>query len=125
MQLPQGIVPVPVLFQQAGYYTCNGGLHIKGNVIAKTDCNFEWESSMYHGNDWSGRKEGQPFLMQVQLHGGKYRRQGLALAWSERVRRELGSITRPEDVTLSTYYPHDPIFVGRLGPLPRFLPLYG
>ncbi len=28
---------------------------------------------MYDGNDWSGRKEGQPFFAQIQLVGGKYR----------------------------------------------------
>ena len=26
---------------------------------------------MYDSHDWAGRKEGQPFFMQVQLHGGK------------------------------------------------------
>src|SRR5262245_63115375 len=97
IHLPDGVVPVPVLFQKAGYYTCIGGFNAKGNALGKTDYNFEWDKSIYDGNDWSARKPGQPFFMQVQLHGGKHRGQGLAPAWTERVKRELGSATKPED----------------------------
>lgn len=111
IHLPNGVVPVPVLFQKAGYYTCNGGFNVKGNALAKTDYNFEWDRKMYDGNDWSGRKEGQPFFMQFQLHGGKYRGGGLAPAWTERVKRELGSATKAEDVKLPPYYPRDPVLL--------------
>ena len=44
-----------------------------GGGLGKTDYNFEWDAKMYDGNDWSGRKPGQPFFMQVQLAGGKLR----------------------------------------------------
>jgi arylsulfatase A-like enzyme len=85
--LPADIVPVPVLFQRAGYYTCIGsglpdagragkGKNAKkaaGGALGKTDYNFEWDKAIYDSHDWAGRKAGQPFFMQVQLAGGKLR----------------------------------------------------
>jgi arylsulfatase A-like enzyme len=111
IRLPNGVAPVPVLFKQAGYYTCIGGFNAKGNALGKTDYNFEWDRAMYDGNDWAGRKPGQPFFMQVQLHGGKYRGDGVNPNWPNRVRKELGSVTKPEDVTLPPYYPRDPVLL--------------
>jgi arylsulfatase A-like enzyme len=109
--LPGEVVPVPVLFKKAGYFTCIGGFNAKGTALGKTDYNFEWDRAMYDGNDWSGRKPGQPFFMQVQLHGGKYRGQGPNKNWQERVRKELGSNTKLEDVKLPPYYPRDPVIL--------------
>jgi arylsulfatase A-like enzyme len=109
--LPGDVVPIPVLFQKAGYHTCIGGFQATGNRLGKTDYNFEWDRAMYDGNDWSGRKPGQPFFMQVQLHGGKYRGQEPNAAWQNRVRKELGSNTRPADVVLPPYYPRDPVIL--------------
>ncbi len=111
IRLPEGVVPVPVLFQRAGYYTCIGGPIAAQRALGKTDYNFTWDRSMYDGNDWSGRKPGQPFFMQVQLHGGKYRGQSPNKAWESRVLRELGSNTRPESVSLPPYYPRDPVIL--------------
>lgn len=111
IHLPEGIVPVPVLFQQAGYYTCLGGYQAQAQKLGKTDYNFEWDPQMYDGSDWSGRKPGQPFFMQVQLHGGKYRGQAPNPNWQARVRRELGSNTDPQTVVLPPYYPRDPVLL--------------
>lgn len=111
IHLPKDVTPVPALFKQAGYYTCIGGYQARGKVLGKTDYNFEWDPSIYDGNDWSGRQPGQPFFMQVQLHGGKYRGQGFNPNWEARVKRELGSNTKPEDVTLPPYYPRDPVLL--------------
>jgi len=111
IHLPGAVVPVPLLFHQAGYYTCIGGFGATGTKLGKTDYNFEWPPHTYDGNDWAGRKPGQPFFMQVQLHGGKYRGQGPSKSWQDRVRKELGSNTRPEDVTLPPYYPRDPVLL--------------
>lgn len=111
INLPGDVIPVPVLFQKAGYYTCIGGYVTSGGKLGKTDYNFEWPADMYNGNDWSGRQPGQPFFMQVQLHGGKYRGQGPNKNWQARALKELGSLTNPADVVLSPYYPRDPVIL--------------
>jgi arylsulfatase A-like enzyme len=110
IHLPAGVEPVPVIFKRAGYYTCIGGPLVanKKNALGKTDYNFEWDRKMYDGNDWAGRKPGQPFFMQVQLHGGKYRE---GARWADTAKRELGTLTKPEDVALPPYYPRDPVLL--------------
>jgi len=110
IQLKEAI-PVPSLFQKAGYYTCIGGHGATGKTLGKTDYNFEWNRSIYDGNDWSGRKPGQPFFMQVQLHGGKHRGQSPNAAWQNRVKKELGSTTPVDKVILPPYYPRDPVIL--------------
>jgi arylsulfatase A-like enzyme len=135
IHLPEGVTPVPVLLQRAGYYTCIGsGLSDKdfrglpfgsgragkkkngaagGGRRGKTDYNFEWDPSMYDSHDWAGRAPGQPFFMQVQLHGGKLRGDSIEAnrALAERARAELGSATEPQRVTLPPYYPRDPVLL--------------
>lgn len=111
IHLPGEVVPVPVLFQKAGYYTCIGGFGASGTKLGKTDYNFVWSIDMYDGNDWSGRQPDQPFFMQVQLHGGKYRGQGSNKNWQSRALKELGSNTNPADVVLPPYYPRDPVIL--------------
>ncbi|MGE3818763.1 MAG: sulfatase [Isosphaeraceae bacterium] len=108
IQLPGDVVPIPALFQKAGYHTAIGGPLVKGEALGKTDYNFDWNRSIYDGNDWSGRAAGQPFFMQVQLHGGKYRE---GKNWSAVVRRELGEPTRTDSVKLPPYYPRDPLIL--------------
>jgi arylsulfatase A-like enzyme len=121
--LPTGVTPVPALFQQAGYYTCIGdGLLASeragkkgraGGGLGKTDYNFEWDPKIYDGPDWAGRKEGQPFFMQVQMAGGKLRGgtdQG-AVQLSKRAAAEFGAATSPETVNLPPYYPRDPVLL--------------
>lgn len=130
IHLPEGVTPLPALFQQAGYFTCIGsgltdrdfrglpfgsvqGKKAAGNVrtrLGKTDYNFEWDAAIYNDSDWAKRAPGQPFFMQVQLHGGKLRDGGpdVAAALRERAKAELGSATDPEKVTLPPYYPRDP-----------------
>jgi arylsulfatase A-like enzyme len=105
IHLPAGVEPLPVLFQRAGYYTCNGAWPAGGKPIGKTDYNFEWDPRMYDGNDWSGRRPAQPFFAQIQLHGGKYRD---AANWREQAARLLPGLTDPMDVKLPPYYPDVP-----------------
>lgn len=105
ISLPAGIEPLPKLFQRAGYWTCNGAWQAKGQAIGKTDYNFEWDAKMYNASDWSGRNAGQPFFAQVQLHGGKVRDGNNA---STIFTRELGSLTKPNDLPLPPYYPRTP-----------------
>jgi arylsulfatase A-like enzyme len=133
IKLPTEVTPTPKLFQQAGYHTCIGsglpdldfrGLsfgagkgkkakNAAGSRLGKTDYNFEWDSAIYDSHDWAGRKPGQPFFMQVQLHGGKLREGAEAgrVQFRERVVRELGAGTDPAKVTLPPYYPRDPVLL--------------
>jgi arylsulfatase A-like enzyme len=105
IHLPEGVVPVPQLFREAGYWTSNGSWPNKGKGIAKTDYNFEWDPAIYDANDWAGRPAGQPFFAQIQLHGGKVRDgDNAAKVFTEK----LGSLTSPEGLTLPPYYPATP-----------------
>ncbi len=105
IHLPDGIEPLPKLFQRAGYWTCNGAWPSKRKGIGKTDYNFEWDDKIYDGADWSGRRAGQPFFAQIQLHGGKVRDGNNAATVFA---RELGSLTKPDDLPLPPYYPRTP-----------------
>jgi arylsulfatase A-like enzyme len=126
--LPNGVVPVPAIFQGAGYYTCIGsGLPDAGRAgqgknakkagagagLGKTDYNFEWDPKIYDSHDWAGRKAGQPFFMQVQLAGGKLRggNEAAAQALAARAKAEFGAAIEPEKVTLPPYYPRDPVLL--------------
>lgn len=123
--LPDGVRPVPLLFQKAGYYTCIGSglqdLDYRSQPfssrtrsrLGKTDYNFDWDTSIYDGNDWAGRKNDRPFFMQVQLHGGKLRGASLAQyeKLDEQVKDIFGNVTDPDSVKLPTYYPRDPVLL--------------
>jgi arylsulfatase A-like enzyme len=123
IHLPAGVEPVPALLQKAGYFTCIGsglpqvtraGKKSKGDGgLGKTDYNFEWDAKIYDGSDWSGRKAGQPFFMQVQLAGGKLRggNDDSAQKLSQRAQQEFGAAIQPQDVTLPPYYPRDPVLL--------------
>ena len=122
IKLPDGVRPVPEYFQKAGYWTCIGsglpgvnasGLPTTRDGLGKTDYNFDWDPAIYDSHDWAERKEGQPFFMQVQLHGGKIR--GASAAQYEKTEKrmaaEFGGATDPESVELPPYYPRDPVLL--------------
>lgn len=125
IHLPDGVTPVPALFQQAGYFTCIGsglpagqnaakkGKKAKGGGLGKTDYNFEYDAGIYDSHDWAGRKPGQPFFMQVQTAGGKLRggTDASARKLLETAAKEFGTATDPEKVTLPPYYPRDPVLL--------------
>ncbi len=123
IKLPDGVRPVPAIFQEAGYYTCMGsGLpnhdfrtqhSQKETRLGKSDYNFTWSKSIYDSHDWAGRKKGQPFFMQVQLHGGKLRGASLEhyKKFDKQVKGVFGAVTDPEKVTLPPYYPRDPVLL--------------
>lgn len=135
IHLPEGVEPVPAIFQRAGYFTCIGSglteLDFRGlpngagkggkskkegpnprGRFGKTDYNFEWDPAIYDSHDWAERGE-KPFLMQVQLHGGKLREgsEEARATFRERVIAELGSATDPDKVTLPPHYPRDPVLL--------------
>jgi arylsulfatase A-like enzyme len=123
ISLPEGVTPIPELLQRAGYFTCigsglpdvgrSGKKAAAGKGLGKTDYNFTFSPTMYDASDWSERKPGQPFFMQVQLAGGKLRggTDASAKALSERAEQELGKATDPQRVTLPPYYPRDPVLL--------------
>ncbi|PHS01301.1 MAG: sulfatase [Blastopirellula sp.] len=122
IQLPSGVRPIPEYFQEAGYWTCNGSGLTEFDFrsspstkprAGKTDYNFDWDKSIYDSHDWADRKKGQPFFMQVQLHGGKLRGASIESneAFAARVKQELGSTVNPESVQLPPYYPRDPVLL--------------
>ena len=112
IHLPDGIRPIPELFQEAGYYTAITRWPDRDRrSIGKTHYNFEWDQAMYDGPDWGERQSGQPFFAQVHLPGGKHRGRTLESfdQISARVEKLLGSRTDPAKVQLPPYYPDDPV----------------
>lgn len=113
IHLPDGITPVPILFQEAGYHTSIGSWPPRKNRKGKTDYNFAWDASMYHSADWSDRKPGQPFFHQIQMSGGKMRGGNRAAARKllDRAREKFGAAIMPVDVKLPPYYPRDEVIL--------------
>jgi arylsulfatase A-like enzyme len=122
IQLPEGVRLLPELMREAGYHTCIGsgvpgldhrGLPTRADRRGKTDYNFDWDPDLYDSHDWADRKPGQPFFMQVQLHGGKLRgdRPALALELAKRAAEMFGESTDPYSVELPRYYPRDPVLL--------------
>ena len=97
IHLPSKIQLVPALFQEAGYYTCNGFIDNRRKRPGKTDYNFEYDKAVYNGTDWADRKPGQPFFAQIQLAGGKGRT------------KKTPKPMDPAGVKLPPYYPDDPV----------------
>jgi arylsulfatase A-like enzyme len=60
--LPFGIKPITHLLEEAGYFTCF-------MAHRKTDFNFILDHPAYQGEDWSERREGQPFYAQLNFKG--------------------------------------------------------
>lgn len=127
IHLPEGVETLPAILQRAGYYTCIGsglpGLDHRGldfpekappqRRLGKTDYNFEWDPTIYDSHDWAERKDGQPFFMQVQLHGGKLREGPIDERdkFRNQVVATFGSLTAPAEVELPPYYPRDPVLL--------------
>ncbi len=116
IELPSGMASLPVLFRNAGYYTCNGdGLPDRGGKRDrnKTDYNFFPARDLYDSTDWAGRKPGQPFFMQVQMAGGKLRGANAESfrKIQDRARTVFGNVVDPAAVTLPSYYPRDPVLL--------------
>tara|TARA_R110002072_G_scaffold302999_4_gene491162 strand:+ start:16696 stop:18213 length:1518 start_codon:yes stop_codon:yes gene_type:complete len=112
IHLPAGIKLVPKLFQEAGYHTSITGWPMNGR-LGKTDYNFEWDQSVYDGNDWAKRKKGQPFFAQIQTQGGKLRGKD-ENGWekvSSSAEKALGTRTPDSAVKLPPYYPNHPDIV--------------
>jgi arylsulfatase A-like enzyme len=109
IHLPGQVVPIPTLFQQAGYTTTNGNYPEKSKGLGKCDYNFQWDRAMYDGSSLADRKTDRPFFAQLQLFGGKNRH---GQKWVREVApRSLGALTDPQQVKLPPYYPRDPVIL--------------
>jgi arylsulfatase A-like enzyme len=91
-RLPEGVPMVGDLFRAAGYFVCNGREPAMAKA-GKTDYNFINTSPPYDGADWRKAPEGAPFFAQIQLHGGKRRKESLDTDTFE----------------VPPYYPNDPV----------------
>ncbi|MEY2724391.1 MAG: hypothetical protein RLZZ458_258 [Planctomycetota bacterium] len=123
IRLPEGVRLVPELFREAGYHvnnlTVEAFLRSAEEVaadarvsVAKTDYNFVWDTrSAYDRDHWLARRRGQPFFVQVQLHGGKHRGQGNGREWPVRARRELGFTTPETGLRLPPWLPSDAVIL--------------
>ncbi len=110
IHLPKHIKLVPKMFQDAGYHTSITGWPIRKGKLGKTDYNFEWDQSVYDGSDWSERKEGQPFFVQIQTQGGKLRGKD-SKGWEgvqKKAEERFGNRTSDSAVKLPPYYPKHP-----------------
>lgn len=102
IELPAGVVPLPIRLRSAGYWTFNDG--------GKDDYNFEWSPEAFYddlnaqqfgpayflsGASLEGKPPGAPFFGQVQLGGGKL---------GKRARQVID----PAEVAVPPYYPDLP-----------------
>jgi N-sulfoglucosamine sulfohydrolase len=92
-KLPYGIKPIPVLLQDAGYFTCL--------MDRKTDCNFITERPLFMGKDWSERKAGQPFFAQISFNGTDWN-------WQKQ-RPDTINRVNMNAIEIPPYYPDLPI----------------
>lgn len=113
IHLPDHMKLVPKLFQEAGYHTSITGWPNRKGRLGKTDYNFQWDTSVYESDDWSGRNQGQPFFAQIHTPGGKLRGKD-ASGWekiSSAAEMKLGRRTPTDAVKLPPYYPSHPDIV--------------
>ncbi len=94
--LPAPVRTIPEYFKDAGYYVCNGS-GSEASSRGKTDYNFNFPQKVYDGASYEGAAPGQPFFMQFQLSGGKFRKGNVEHPAS------------PDKVALPPYYPDDPV----------------
>jgi N-sulfoglucosamine sulfohydrolase len=101
--LPKQVLPLPMRFREAGYWTFNEG--------GKDDYNFEWSKDEFYnferskggwgppslvaGDVWRDKKKDQPFFGQVQLGGGK-------------LNKAAPRVIDRSKVTVPPYYPDIP-----------------
>jgi uncharacterized sulfatase len=93
--LPAPVEPVSELMRRAGYFVCNSDSSMMRP--GKQDYNFDSERNLFDSPDWSGRKQGQPFFAQVQIHEPHRN-----FAKAEPARREVA-------VEIPSYYPEHPV----------------
>ncbi len=103
-ELPKPVKPITAYLKKEGYYTVLGEVKEDGlKGYGKTDYNFNLDRSIFDGNDWKGRKNGQPFFAQLMVsvtHRGP--------VWKGMVQKHKPQIN-PDKVILPPYYPNHPV----------------
>lgn len=100
--LPEPVKLITDHFRAAGYFTANVKTAAPGvRGTGKTDFNFQ-AAKPFDGDDWSKRREGQPFYAQVNF--AEAHRGG---AWKKA--REQDYLVDPDQVELPPYYPDHPV----------------
>ena len=96
---PREAVPLSILFKRNVNCSINEGTR-------KDDFNFEWDANQFYdyrakkwdfegttnGSEWTGRKNDQPFIGQIQISGGK----------SE---KRVMKVISPSEARVPPYYP--------------------
>lgn len=60
--------PIPTLLREAGWFVTNAVAPGSKKKVPKTHYNFAHDPKLlFHGNDWTQRKPGQPFFAQFQI----------------------------------------------------------
>lgn len=108
IKLPDYVKMIPEIFKEQGYYVTNGNYPSNDNELGKADYNFDWQESIYDGNDWRNRKLGQPFFAQIQLLGGKNRDK---VSLMNNAIQEIGSTTNFDQLKMPPYYPKDSVIM--------------
>ena len=102
--LPEPVKPITEYLKKEGYYTVLGEVKEDGiRGYGKTDYNFNLDKSIFDGNDWKDRKNGQPFFAQLMVsvtHRGA--------VWKGAVQKRLPQIN-PDKVILPPFYPNHPV----------------
>lgn len=106
-RLPEPVRPITDYLREAGYYTVNENSGLGGRP--KTDYNFNFDEgySVFDGDDWTQRAEGQPLYAQVNIfepHRGRPPE-----IWSFTDELPEQERVDPADVVLPSYYPDDPV----------------
>ncbi|WP_345320503.1 sulfatase [Novipirellula rosea] len=109
-RLPDGIRPLTLRLQDAGYYTANI-THLGDEEIGtgKLDLNFVNEGKLYGGAEWDDLKKRQPFFAQINMPEAEYDIYDRKSAEKDRV-KWVGEEWHPqvatvENVTPPPYYP--------------------
>lgn len=105
-KLPEGVKVITDYFRQAGYFTANVTTVAPGvRGTGKTDFNFD-AGKVFDGNDWSQRKEDQPFYTQINF--AEPHRGTPPDVWA-RTRKEAKQHVDPASVELPPYLADHPI----------------
>ena len=112
IRLPDGVVPVPVLFQKAGYYTCIGGPVVTRQRARQDRLQLRvGPRRCTTATTGPGASRASRSSCRSSSTAGSIAARGRTRPGRTGCGKELGSNTTPEYVTLPPYYPRDPVIL--------------